>query len=135
MTAALGDTIFTVPSVGLPFRRRLTVNPKLVASGDRSLRRAVLARLIANPLVSAAHIRVTASGGRVTLSGYVTSSSQKEAASATACRVKGVEQVTDEIGVAVPCHTVVDPAPEQLEAQPPIGAPRPLGLSPRPLGA
>jgi len=38
----------------------------------------------------------------VTLSGYVTSNAQKEAASGATRRVKGVEHVADEVRVAVP---------------------------------
>ena len=102
MTAAALVRPSSAHAAWAPFRGQQAVSSKSVESADTLLRRAVLARLIANPSVSTGHIGVTAIAGRVTLSGYVTSHAQKEAASATACRVKGVDQVADEVGVAVP---------------------------------
>jgi len=71
--------------------------------GDQQLRRSVLMGLISDPAVCAGHIGVVAKAGAVTLSGYVTSHSQKDAANAAALRVKGVGVVTNAVGVAVPC--------------------------------
>jgi len=90
------------------------MNPEAVGFADSCLRRAVLARLIADPLVSTGHIGVAAIAGRVTLSGYVTSNAQKDAASAATRGVKGVEQVADEVSVAVPCSAAADPAVEDI---------------------
>jgi hypothetical protein len=90
----------------------------------------VLARLIADPLVSTAHLSVTAAAGRVTLSGYVTSHAQKDAASANARRVGGVEAVINQVMVAVPSPTAIYPALAEPPAKhhrtrPPSVAPRP----------
>jgi osmotically-inducible protein OsmY len=89
-----------------------------VESADTLLRRAVLARLIANPSVSTGHIGVMAIAGHVTLSGYVTSHAQKEAARAATRRVKGVGEVADEVRVAVPRLDVAEPKAEHPETQP-----------------
>lgn len=83
---------------------------------DNSLRRAVLARLISAPLVSARHIEVTAIAGRVTLSGYVTSNAQKEAGRVATRRLKGVEHVSDEVIVAVPCPAILAASPPQRQS-------------------
>ena len=87
-----------------------------VESADTALRRAVLARLIADPLVSTGHLEVTAIAGRVTLSGYVTSNVQKGAAAAATRRVKGVQEVADDVKVAVPCPHRTEPPAAALEA-------------------
>ena len=86
-----------------PFRVQMATRPRIPRSADDRLRRAVLARLLAEPSVTAAHIRVTACSGRVSLSGYVTSNAQKDAACAAARRVPGVDQLSDGLQVAVPC--------------------------------
>jgi len=70
---------------------------------DQKLRRSVLLGLVSDSEVSARHIGVAAKAGAITLSGYVTSHSQKNAASVAARRVKGVGVVTNAVGVAVPC--------------------------------
>ena len=87
-----------------------------VESADTALRRAVLARLIADPLVSTGHLEVTAIAGRVTLSGYVTSNVQKGAAAAATRRVKGVQEVADDVRVAVPCPHRTELPADALEA-------------------
>jgi len=115
MSAAFAEAVITTRPVRSPSRAWRTANRTSCESEDRSLRRAVLARLIAEPRVSAAHIGVAASAGRVTVSGYVTSNAQKDAVRAATRRVKGVMQVTDELWVAVPCPAAVDPAIEGLE--------------------
>jgi hypothetical protein len=91
-----------------------------VASADISLRRAVLARLIAHPLVRTGHIGVAASAGGITLCGYVTSNAQKDAAITVARRVEGVQRVTDDLRVAAPCpnqslfdHDLIPPPHDQ----------------------
>jgi hypothetical protein len=127
MSDAAGDKTSTAPAVRSPFCGRKAVTSKSVESADTSLRRAVLARLIADPLVSTGHIGVTAIAGRVTLSGYVTSNAQKDAASAATRRVRGVERVANEVRVAVPYPAVADPPAEDLEPRPPIAAPRRFG--------
>jgi osmotically-inducible protein OsmY len=102
MTSALGDEIVAARALGAPVRSRKAVNSRSVESADRSLRRAVLTRLIADQSVCAGHIAVAASAGRVTLLGHVTSHEQKAAASAATRRVAGVERVVNDVGVAVP---------------------------------
>ena len=122
MSAANGDETLATTAERLPFCGWKAANPQSVESTDASLRRAVLACLVADPLVSTGHIGVAARAGRVTLSGYVTSNAQKDAARAATRRVKGVEQVADEITVAVPCPAVCDLLTESLEVRPPIAA-------------
>lgn len=100
-------------------------NPR--SQGVNALRRAVLARLIAHPLVSTGHICVAATEGRVTLSGYVTSNVQKDAAIAATRRVEGVEHVVDDLRVAVPWPAAHDSPAQVLEARPPIEASRTFG--------
>ena len=95
MTVAPGDNTGAKPAERLSVCGRKAANSKLVESADAVLRRAVLARLIADPLVSTGHIGVAAIAGQVTLTGYVTSNAQKDAAGAATRRVKGVEQVAD----------------------------------------
>ncbi|MEP7209628.1 MAG: BON domain-containing protein [Alphaproteobacteria bacterium] len=70
---------------------------------DAGLRRAILAAFTSEPRLKTRSIGVSVEGGRVTLSGYVTSHAQKDAAGAAARRVKGVVGVTDTLSVAVPC--------------------------------
>ena len=97
---------FTTPAPRPPFCGWKALHEDPAKLSDRLLRRAVLACLIADPLVSAGHIGVAARAGRVTLSGYVTSNAQKDAAGAAARCVKGVERLADELRVAVPARTV-----------------------------
>jgi len=61
---------------------------------------------------------VAATAGSVTLSGYVTSNAQRDAAITATRRVEGVDQVVDNLTVAVPCSEVADPGPEGLEVRP-----------------
>jgi len=100
-------------------RERKAPTLKPVGSANDCLRRAVLARLIADPLVSTGHIRVVAVAGVVTLSGYVTSNAQKDAASAVARRIKGVELVADHLKVALPCAAKANAPAEPSETKPP----------------
>lgn len=74
----------------------------LTDSENAGLRRAVYVGLTSDPRVSSQHIHVSAERGSVTLSGYVSSNAQKEAACVATRRVKGVHQVTDTVAVAVP---------------------------------
>ncbi len=99
-------------------------NSDAAASPDTSLRRAILARLVADPLVSTAHIGVAAMAGQVTLSGYVTSNAQKDAASAATRRVKGVQRVADHVRVAVPATALACSPAEIVAAQSPRAAHR-----------
>ena len=85
---------------------------------DKLLRRAVLGRLTAHPLVRSGHICVVATAGGVTLSGYVTSNAQRDAATAATRRVAGVDRVVVNLTVAVPCSKVADLGPEVLEVRP-----------------
>ena len=66
---------------------------------DNSLQQAVLDELKWEPSVNAAHIGVTAKGGVVTLSGDVSSFTEKVAAARAARRVNGVKGVAEDIKV------------------------------------
>jgi osmotically-inducible protein OsmY len=74
-------------------------------SQDSQLQQAVLDEFAWEPSVTAGHIGVTASGGVVTLSGFVDSYAEKMAAEAAAHRVKGVKAVAEEIEVRLPIDT------------------------------
>jgi osmotically-inducible protein OsmY len=63
------------------------------------LQKAVLAELSWEPMVTSAHIGVTAHEGVVTLSGHVASYMEKHAAETAASRVKGVKAVAEEIEI------------------------------------
>ena len=71
-------------------------------SGDRTLRRAVHGALVAEPVVDARRIGVSVDSGVVTLLGWVTGHTQKDAARAAARRVEGVEVVIDRMRVGLP---------------------------------
>ncbi len=83
-----------------------------IDTADKSLRRAVLAGLVADPRLSTGHLNVTVENGVAALCGYVTSNAQKDAAWLAAQRVRGVTLVTNDIQVALPDpasdHTVTD---------------------------
>jgi hypothetical protein len=76
-------------------------------------------------LVSTGHVAVAVLAGRVTLCGYVTSNAQRDAARAAALRVKGVEQLANDITVAVPCPATADPPAAAPEVWPLSDAPQP----------
>ena len=118
MTAAPGAKAFQASPARSAFCERKLADAKPAGSADNLLRRAVLGRLIAHPLVRAGHICVAATAGGVTLSGYVTSNAQRDAAITATRRVEGVDQVVDNLTVAVPCSEVADPGPEGLEVRP-----------------
>ena len=118
MTAVPGAKAFNTSPLRSAFCERNPVDAKPAGSADNLLRRAVLGRLIAHPLVRAGHICVAATAGGVTLSGYVTSNAQRDAAITATRRVEGVDQVVDNLTVAVPCSEVADPGPEGLEVRP-----------------
>jgi osmotically-inducible protein OsmY len=73
-------------------------------TNDHNLKTDILAELAWEPSVSADHIGVTAKEGVVTLSGYVDSYWQKQAAERAAGRVKGVRALAEEIEVRLPVH-------------------------------
>ena len=118
MTAAPEAKAFHASPSRSAFCERKPADAKPAGSADNLLRRAVLGRLIAHPLVRAGHICVAATAGGVTLSGYVTSNAQRDAAITATRRVEGVDQVMDNLTVAVPCSEVADPGPEGLEVRP-----------------
>jgi len=118
MTAAPEAKAFHASPSRSAFCERKPADAKPAGSADNLLRRAVLGRLIAHPLVRAGHICVAATAGGVTLSGYVTSNAQRDAAITATRRVEGVDQVVDNLTVAVPCSEVADPGPEGLEVRP-----------------
>ena len=127
VTARHGDRISATPAIRSPFCGREVAAATPVQVSDAALRRSVLARLIADPLVSAGHITVVSVSGRVTLSGYVTSNGQKDAARAAARRVSGVEKLADDVRVAVPCPADTDPpTANPLDSRSPLAAPRPV---------
>jgi len=118
MTAVPGAKAFNTSPLRSAFCERNSVDAKPAGSADNLLRRAVLGRLIAHPLVRAGHICVAATAGGVTLSGYVTCNAQRDAAVTATRRIEGVDQVVDNLTVAVPCSEVADPGPEVLEVRP-----------------
>jgi osmotically-inducible protein OsmY len=66
---------------------------------DTILKESVLAELLWEPSVNAAHIGVTARDGVVTLTGHVQTYAEKHAAEAAVRRVKGVKAIAEEIEV------------------------------------
>ncbi len=75
---------------------------------DSELQSAVMQELEFDPQVDAAHIGVSAKDGAVTLTGHVSSYSEKVAAVRAAERVYGVRAVADEIKVKLPGSDVRD---------------------------
>jgi osmotically-inducible protein OsmY len=75
---------------------------------DKRLQEAVMRELEWDPKVDAAHIGVSAKDGAVTLSGHVSSYSEKMAALKAAERVYGVRAVADELEVRLPGSSVRD---------------------------
>jgi hypothetical protein len=61
---------------------------------------------------------VAASAGGVTLSGYIANNAQRDAAITATRRVEGVDQVVDDLTVAVPCSEAPDPRAQALEVRP-----------------
>jgi len=66
---------------------------------DTHLKESVLAELLWEPSVSAAHIGVTARDGVVSLMGHVQTYAEKHAAETAVRRVRGVKAIADEIEV------------------------------------
>jgi osmotically-inducible protein OsmY len=75
---------------------------------DKALQEAVMNELEWDPEIDSAHIGVAARDGAVTLSGHVSSYSEKWAAVKAAERVKGVVAVADELEVRLPTSSVRD---------------------------
>jgi len=71
-------------------------------SNDKILKEAVLAELLWEPSITAAHIGVTARDGVVTLTGHVQTYVEKHAAEAAVRRVNGVKAIAEEIEVKLP---------------------------------
>lgn len=74
-------------------------------NNDSQLQKSVQDELAWEPSVTAAHIGVAAKGGVVTLSGHVSTYSEKYAAEKAAGRVKGVKAVAEELEVRLPFET------------------------------
>lgn len=68
-------------------------------SQDQKLQASVLAELMWEPSITAAHVGVTADDGVVTLTGHVENYFQKHAAEKAAARVKGVKGVAQKLEV------------------------------------
>jgi osmotically-inducible protein OsmY len=66
---------------------------------DDILQKAVIAELDWEPMVTSAHIGVTANNGVITLAGHVGSFMEKHAAETAASRVKGVRAIAENIEV------------------------------------
>jgi osmotically-inducible protein OsmY len=75
---------------------------------DKVLQTAVMNELQWDPAVDAAHIGVSVESGAVTLTGHVSSYSEKYAAVRAAERVYGVRAVADEIEVKLPSSSERD---------------------------
>lgn len=74
-------------------------------SNDQQLQEAVLAELLWEPSVIAAHIGITVHDGIVTLTGHVPNYLAKVAAEKAAAHVRGVKAVAQEIEVILPDQT------------------------------
>jgi osmotically-inducible protein OsmY len=79
-----------------------------VEMDDKVIQEAVMRELDWDPKVDAAHIGVSVKNGAVTLTGHVSSYSEKLAAVKAAERVYGVKAVADEIKVRLPTSDVRD---------------------------
>jgi osmotically-inducible protein OsmY len=77
-------------------------------SKDAQLQQAVQDELAWEPMVTAAHIGVTAHDGIVTLTGHVPNFWEKGAAETAAARVRGVKAVVDEMRVELLGNPVPD---------------------------
>jgi osmotically-inducible protein OsmY len=73
-------------------------------STDAELKQDVLAELLWEPSVHAAHIAVVARDGVVSLAGHVASYAEKRGAEAAASRVRGVKALADELDVCPPSN-------------------------------
>ena len=69
---------------------------------DHTLRQTILEELDFDPSLNAKHIGVVVENGVVTLSGHVSSYSEKSAAEAAVQRIKGVRAIAEEIQVRYP---------------------------------
>jgi osmotically-inducible protein OsmY len=78
------------------------------SANDKELQQEVLRELEWDPAVDAAHIGVSAEDGAVTLTGHVSSYSERLAAVRAAERVYGVKAVADELEVKLPGSAVRD---------------------------
>jgi osmotically-inducible protein OsmY len=72
---------------------------EIAMSNDTALKESVLAELLWEPSVKAAHIGVTARDGVIALTGHVQTYAEKHAAEAAVRRVKGVKAIAEEIEV------------------------------------
>jgi osmotically-inducible protein OsmY len=72
---------------------------EIAMTTDTHLKESVLAELLWEPSVSAAHIGVTARDGVVSLMGHVQTYAEKHAAETAVRRVRGVKAIADEIEV------------------------------------
>lgn len=86
----------TYQSFDIPFHSR---SLEIQMSNDIVLKELVLAELIWEPAVSAAHIGVTARDGVITLTGHVETYAEKHAAETAVRRVRGVKAIAEEIEV------------------------------------
>jgi osmotically-inducible protein OsmY len=75
---------------------------------DKAVQEAVLRELEWDPQVEAAHIGVAVNKGAVTLTGHVSSYTEKLAAIRAAERIQGVTAVADEIEVELPGASIRD---------------------------
>jgi hypothetical protein len=123
-----------VDTTSAAWRKPPALRPRSSKSGqaistDAQLRRAVLARLILDPLFHIGRVDVSVLAGVATLSGYATSNAGRDAAKVAAGGVKGVDHVVDRLLVAVPC------APQPEARRMTIAALRPTELDAVPSGS
>ena len=85
-----------------------TTTEKTQTTSDKGLQEAVMRELEWDPMVDESHVGVFVKDGAVTLTGHVSSYSEKWSAVRAAERVHGVRAVADEIEVKLPSSSVRD---------------------------
>ena len=126
MTAGPGNGFSGATARGAALRQHKSMDSKSAESDAPALRRSVIARLIADPLVRTGQVRVAANGGEVTLSGYVSSNAQRDAAITATHRVEGVKKVVNQLEVEDSCPAAADRPAQPSRSPLPPKAPPPL---------
>lgn len=94
-----GETVVGIVSRQDLLRAVASYAPEEIASGDRALRRAILARLCEDVGLERELIDVAVTDGNVFLWGHVSEEAKREAAGAAAACVAGVNRVTNRLSV------------------------------------
>jgi osmotically-inducible protein OsmY len=85
-----------------------TTTPETLSTSDKTLKEEVEHELEWDPMVNESHVGVFVKNGAVTLTGHVSSYSEKWAAVRAAERVHGVRAVADEVKVELPTSSLRD---------------------------